>query len=169
MDSPHVREVIQDFGDRLHTQVETFGIGDDAKWQARDVAYRNDATHFRVFRAGAEWGQFSTSLIGDFNVRNCLAVIIAADAWGVDRERIAGALATFKSVKRRAEVRGVVRGITVIDDSRITRRPCGKRSRPSSKNTRGIAIAVFEPRSWSSRLAVFQKITSPPSVSRTTR
>ena len=47
---------------------------------------------------------------------NCLAVIIAADAWGVDAATIVEALATFKSVRRRCEVRGEVNGITVIDD-----------------------------------------------------
>ena len=49
-------------------------------------------------------------------MRNCLAVIIAADAWGVERQVIVDALATFKSVRRRCEVRGEVNGITVIDD-----------------------------------------------------
>ena len=61
-------------------------------------------------------GRLSTPLIGEFNVRNCLAVIIAADAWGVAREAIADALVTFKSVRRRGEVRGEVNGVTVIDD-----------------------------------------------------
>jgi UDP-N-acetylmuramyl tripeptide synthase len=38
---------------------------------------------FRVFRDGKEWGFFKTSLIGDFNLRNCVAAMIAADAWGI--------------------------------------------------------------------------------------
>jgi len=61
-------------------------------------------------------GEFQTPLIGEFNLLNCLAVIIAADAWGIERDVIREALATFKNVRRRAEVRGEEQGVTVIDD-----------------------------------------------------
>jgi UDP-N-acetylmuramate: L-alanyl-gamma-D-glutamyl-meso-diaminopimelate ligase len=158
-DSPAVREVASSFGDRLHTQLETFGMTDAARWQARDVHYGREATTFRVFRDGEQWGdEFATPLIGEFNLRNCLAVIIAADAWGMDAEAISEALATFQSVKRRAEVRGCERGVTVIDD--FAHHPTAVREtlralRDKYQGQR--LIAVFEPRSWSSRLAVFQQ------------
>src|SRR5256884_7984708 len=93
-DSPHVREVVASMGQKLFTQLETFGTCEDARWQARDIAYSEGMTRFRVFREGQEWAEFQTPLIGDFNARNCLAAIIAADAWGVDRKQIADALAT---------------------------------------------------------------------------
>src|SRR5947199_255828 len=113
-DSPAVREVVAEMGDTLHTRLETFGTCPDARWQARDIDYAaDDMTRFRVFRDGEEWGEFETPLIGDFNVRNCLSVVVAADAWGVPREEIKDALATFQSVKRRMQVRGRVRGVTV--------------------------------------------------------
>jgi len=53
---------------------------------------------------------FETPLIGEFNVRNCLSVIIAAEAWGVELTAIKEALATFQSVKRRMQVRGLRSG-----------------------------------------------------------
>ena len=43
-------------------------------------------------------------------------MIVAADAWGVSREKIQSALVSFQNVKRRAEVRGEERGVVVIDD-----------------------------------------------------
>jgi UDP-N-acetylmuramate: L-alanyl-gamma-D-glutamyl-meso-diaminopimelate ligase len=155
-DSPLVREVIASMGKRLFTQVETFGTCDDARWQARDVNCSGELTRFRLFREGVEWGEFQTPLIGEFNVRNCLAVIIAADAWGIAREAIAAALETFKSVRRRCEVRGVINGITVIDD--FAHHPTAVRETLAALRMKypGRLIAVFEPRSWSSRLAVFQ-------------
>ena len=70
---------------------------------------RATSTRFTVFKDGKSWGEFETHLIGEFNVRNCLAVIIAADAWGISQEKIQEAFDTFKSVKRRMEVRGVER------------------------------------------------------------
>jgi UDP-N-acetylmuramate: L-alanyl-gamma-D-glutamyl-meso-diaminopimelate ligase len=157
-DSPAVREVVAEMGDRLYTQLETFGTCEGARWQARDIDYTSgELTRFRVFRDGEEWGEFEMPLIGDFNVRNCLSVVVAADAWGVSREEIRDALATFQSVKRRMQVRGVVGGVTVIDD--FAHHPTAVRETLRALRAKyrgGRLVAVFEPRSATSRLAVFQ-------------
>lgn len=157
-DCPVVRDAVKGFGEKLFTQLETFGSSEDAKWQTRDIDFSREFTHFKVFRENEFWGEFETPLIGEFNARNCLAVIIAADAWNISKEKIAEALKTFKSVKRRAEVRGVEKGVTVIDD--FAHHPTAvdatlQALRLKYKNQR--LIAVFEPRSNTSRLAVFQE------------
>jgi UDP-N-acetylmuramate: L-alanyl-gamma-D-glutamyl-meso-diaminopimelate ligase len=158
-DSRVVREVVSEMGGRLHTRLETFGTSDETTWQARDIDYTSGAlTRFRVFREGREWASFETPLIGDFNVRNCLAVVVAADAWGVSKEAIREALATFKSVKRRMQVRGEERGVTVIDD--FAHHPTAVRETLEALRARYAGrrvVAVFEPRSATSRLAVFQR------------
>jgi UDP-N-acetylmuramate: L-alanyl-gamma-D-glutamyl-meso-diaminopimelate ligase len=157
-DSANVRDVVAQFGaGPLH-----------ATRNFRDVRRRALAgtRHRSVGRTdalsglprGAAWGEFQTTLIGDFNVRNCLAVIVAADAWGVERAAIREALATFKSVKRRMQVRGTAGGVTIIDD--FAHHPTAVREtlralRQKYKTSR--LVAVFEPRSTSSRLAVFQQ------------
>jgi UDP-N-acetylmuramate: L-alanyl-gamma-D-glutamyl-meso-diaminopimelate ligase len=157
-DSTAVREVVAEMGDKLHTQIETFGTCADARWQARDIDYTSGAlTRFRVTRDGEAWGEFEMPLIGDFNVRNCLSVIVAADAWGVSREAIRAALETFQSVKRRMQVRGEAAGVTVIDD--FAHHPTAVRETLTAlraKYADGRLFAVFEPRSATSRLAVFQ-------------
>ncbi len=158
IDSRGVREVLEEMSGKLFTNIETFGTSPEAKWQAREIDFSGDTTRFSVFQAGEKWGDFETNLIGEFNVRNCLAVIIAADAWGISKEKIQEAFRTFKSVKRRVEIRGVIGGVTVIDD--FAHHPTAveetlKALKTKYKNNR--LIAVFEPRSWSSRLAVFQE------------
>jgi UDP-N-acetylmuramate: L-alanyl-gamma-D-glutamyl-meso-diaminopimelate ligase len=99
-----------------------------------------------------------------------LAVIIAADAWGISKEKIQEALHTFKSVKRRVEVRGEIRGVTVIDD--FAHHPTAveetlKALRMKYDGRR--LIAVFEPRSWSSRLAIsrsrMERLSRTPTTS----
>ena len=157
-DSPPVREVVASFGEKLFTQLETFGTCDDAKWQARNIRFADGLTHFSVFCEGKPWHEFQTPLIGDFNVRNCLAVIVAADAWGADRQTIAGAMKTFKSVRRRCEVRGEVNGITVIDD--FAHHPTAVRETLAALRMKyhdRRLIAVFEPRSRTSCHATFQE------------
>jgi UDP-N-acetylmuramate: L-alanyl-gamma-D-glutamyl-meso-diaminopimelate ligase len=156
-DSPNVRQVVESFGERLFTRVETFGTNSDAKWQVRNADFSAGLSRFEVFCENQSWGEFQTPLLGEFNLLNCLAVIVAADAWGISKEKIRAALASFQNVKRRAEVRGEERGVLVIDD--FAHHPTAVREtlralRARYKDRR--LIAVFEPRSWSSRLAVFQ-------------
>ncbi|HET6855260.1 MAG TPA: UDP-N-acetylmuramate:L-alanyl-gamma-D-glutamyl-meso-diaminopimelate ligase [Pyrinomonadaceae bacterium] len=156
-DSPHVRAVVESFGEKLFTRLETFGTDRSAKWQLRNAEFGEGLSRFEVFYENQPWGEFETPLLGEFNLLNCLAVIVAADAWGVSKEKIRGALASFQNVKRRAEIRGEERGVVVIDD--FAHHPTAVREtlralRARYKDRR--LIAVFEPRSWSSRLAVFQ-------------
>ena len=157
IDSPVVGEVLDQMKGKLFTTIETFGLSGDAKWQARDIEYVGAKTRFKVFCDGEKWAEFETNLIGEFNVRNCLAVIIAADAWGISRRKIQAAFDTFKSVKRRMEIRGVERGVTVIDDfahhpTAVDETLKALRQRYSESRL----IAIFEPRSRSSRLSIFE-------------
>lgn len=157
-DSPHVREVVASFGEKLFAGLETFGTAADAMWQARDIDYSEGKTRFQVWREGSLWAEYQTELIGEFNVRNCLAVIIAAEAWGVERQAVVEALATFKSVRRRCEVRGEVNGVTVIDD--FAHHPTAVRETLTAlrlKYEGRRLIAVFEPRSRTSCHATFQQ------------
>src|SRR5437763_8812115 len=73
-DSQPVRDVVASFGAKLFSQLETFGTAGDARWQARDIDYAEGRMRFTVFRDGAKWAEFQMPLIGEFNVRNCLAV-----------------------------------------------------------------------------------------------
>jgi UDP-N-acetylmuramate: L-alanyl-gamma-D-glutamyl-meso-diaminopimelate ligase len=158
VDSPVAAEVLESMRPKIHTQIETFGLTDAAKWQARNLDFSGQRTKFSVYREGAHWADFETSLIGEFNVKNSLAVIIAADAWGITREKIQEAFQTFKSVKRRMEVRGIEKGVTVIDDFAHHPTAVGETLKALKLKYPGQRIiAIFEPRSWSSRLAVFQE------------
>jgi UDP-N-acetylmuramate: L-alanyl-gamma-D-glutamyl-meso-diaminopimelate ligase len=156
-DSQHVRDVVSSFGSRLFTQLETFGTNEEAKWRLSEMDFSSELSKFTVTCEGKLWGKFETPLIGDFNLLNCLAVIVAANAWGIGRDVIAGALRSFKNVRRRAEIRGEESGVLVIDDfahhpTAVRETLRGLRNRYQGRRL----IAVFEPRSWSSRLAVFQ-------------
>ena len=156
-DSPHVRTVVESFGERLFTQLETFGTDAGAKWQLRNADFSDRLSRFEVLCDGEPWGDFQTPLIGEFNLLNCVAVIVAADSWGISKEKIQSALSSFQNVKRRAEVRGEERGIVVIDD--FAHHPTAVRETLKALRARYSGrrlVAVFEPRSWSSRLAVFQ-------------
>jgi UDP-N-acetylmuramate: L-alanyl-gamma-D-glutamyl-meso-diaminopimelate ligase len=159
-DSPVVREIIQNpvAPQGVWSPVESFGLdSDDAKWTARGVEVSPEATRFTVYCEGREFGEFRTPLAGNFNVRNCLAVVAAAECLGIARPLVAEALATFKSVKRRMQVRGVARGVTVVDDfahhpTAIKETLLAARQKFPGRRI----VAVFEPRSWTTRKKIFQ-------------
>lgn len=158
IDSEAVRDVLQSMKGKLFTKVETFALNEAADWQARNIKFSEGKTFFEVFNNGKLFGEFQTSLIGEFNVRNCLAVIAVANFWGISKEKIQEAFDTFKSVKRRMEIRGVEKGVTVIDD--FAHHPTAVEETLKAlriKFPENRIIAIFEPRTWSSRLAVFQE------------
>jgi len=110
---------------------------------------------------GSSFGLFGTRfevpLLGQFNIRNAAMAASAAHFYGVPVDVIGSALASFAGIKRRQEVRGVVKGITVIDD--FGHHPTAIRETLSALRSRyspGKIWAVFEPRSNTTRRNIFQ-------------
>jgi UDP-N-acetylmuramate: L-alanyl-gamma-D-glutamyl-meso-diaminopimelate ligase len=161
-DSPVVREIVEKpiEPQGVWCKVESFGVEHpDARWTAREIEFQPDVTRFLALCEGKEWGEVRTPLAGMFNIRNCLATIAAAEVLGVERGAVIEALATFKSVKRRMQVRGVARGVTVIDD--FAHHPTAIRETllgAQQKYPGRRIVAVFEPRSWTTRKKIFQKV-----------
>ncbi len=143
--------------DKVHSRVETFGLGDEMTWQAHDIVSSETGTRFEVRRRRQPFARFEVALLGLHNVRNALAAIAVATDVGIGPERIGEALRTFKGIKRRLEVVGVAKGVTVYDDfahhpTAVAETLAGLRaSHPSAR-----IWAVFEPRSASSCRRVFQ-------------
>ncbi len=132
-------------------------LGRQPRWRAVDVEFGAEATRFRVLFDGEEWGRVETPLAGAFNVRNCLAAIAACEAVGADREGVREGLRTFRSVRRRMEVRGEAKGVTVIDD--FAHHPTAVRETLEAARQRYAGrplVAVFEPRSYTAQRKEFQ-------------
>lgn len=94
---------------------------------------------------------------GAYNVNNALAAVAAAQLCGVPLAQAAAALAAWRGVKRRQEVRGAARGITLVDDfahhpTAVRETLAGLRARFPGRRL----VAVFEPRSNTSRRARFE-------------
>src|SRR4051812_7823151 len=159
-DSPIARELAA----ASPAPVEAFAYGGDAVdagarplWTARDVSFGPEGTRFTALRAGEPWGDVVTPLTGAFNVRNCLAVIATAEFIGADRAGVLEGLRTFRSVKRRMELRGEARGVTVIDD--FAHHPTAVRETIDAVRQRYVGrpiVAVFEPRSYTAQRREFQ-------------
>jgi UDP-N-acetylmuramate: L-alanyl-gamma-D-glutamyl-meso-diaminopimelate ligase len=140
-------------------RVLRYGREPQSPWRLGEVSIRPSEINFEVFKKGERFGQFKTRLPGEHNLFNMLAVIAMADQLGIPAPVIAEALERFEGVKRRQEVRGVRRGITVMDD--FAHHPTAVREtiralKPFYPD--GRVIAVFEPRTNSSMRDVFQDV-----------
>jgi len=139
------------------SRVETFGLVESADWHAYDVTPGEDGTSFRLQHHGVGLGTFTVPLVGAYNVRNTLAAMAVAAEVGVDPETMREGLMQFVGVRRRLEVAGTVRGVTVFDD--FAHHPTAVREtldalRAAYPSHR--IWAVFEPRSASACRRIFQ-------------
>jgi len=138
------------------SRVQTFGLSSTAEWRGVDVRVA-DVTRFRVSHGGKDLGEFSMGLLGDHNVRNTLAAIAIGVDLGLDIEALRKGLADFKGVKRRLEVVGEARGVTVYDDFAHHPTAVDETLKAVRRASPGRRIwAIFEPRSASSCRRIFQ-------------
>ncbi len=153
LDDENVREVVA----KAKCRVQGYGFDPCYDWSIRDMKSDNGITYFSIFHHNSPWEEMSLTLNGRHNCLNSIAVTALMHNLGVDKKDIKKGLINFGGVKRRQEVRGVERGITVIDD--FAHHPTAVREtltglKEAYANHR--LIAVFEPRTNSSRRAIFQ-------------
>lgn len=96
--------------------VERFGASQRATYRIENLKLSEDRTTWSVLRDAKRWADFEFALGGEYNVWNATAAAALAANYKIDKDAIAHALKTFRSVKRRLEVKAEVNGITIIDD-----------------------------------------------------
>ena len=151
---PALRRVAQ----KALCQVETYGFREGNDWTAADIVTINEMVRFRVTHQGKLFGEFALSATGRHNVLNALAAIIVAQGRGIPAESIAVALKTFRSVKRRMDVKGEFSGVLLVDD--FAHHPTAVRATIEAARGRwpGRRVwAILEPRSNSMRRKIFQE------------
>jgi UDP-N-acetylmuramate: L-alanyl-gamma-D-glutamyl-meso-diaminopimelate ligase len=97
-------------------RVERYGFKEDSDWQIRNLRHTDGKTRWEVWHNGDLWAELAMQLAGEHNALNATAAAALAAGQGISTDAIRTAIASFKSVKRRLEVRDVIRGITIIDD-----------------------------------------------------
>ena len=154
--------VCSDYPDALtlsraaHAPTVTYGESGD--WTAQNVKFDHGRSFFEPCFKGRSEGLIEAAVIGLHNVKNALAVYAMGRTMGIDGEKLRGGFSTFKGVKRRQEVRGEKRGVTVIDD--FAHHPTAVRETIDA--VRGAYAgrrlwAIFEPRSNTSKRNIFAK------------
>jgi UDP-N-acetylmuramate: L-alanyl-gamma-D-glutamyl-meso-diaminopimelate ligase len=157
--SPPAREM----SERAFSAVQSFDLAGPSdelhpRWRAFDLAHGPEGTSFTMVHDGTVLPRVQTALHGSFNVLNCLAASAAVRSVGADPEAIVEGLRSFRSVRRRMEVRGEVGGVTVVDD--FAHHPTAVRGVVSAARERfpgARVVAIFEPRSYTAQRREFQE------------
>jgi UDP-N-acetylmuramate: L-alanyl-gamma-D-glutamyl-meso-diaminopimelate ligase len=143
---------------RARCRVETYSVSRPADWTAKDLTLGPEGARFGLARGGKVLAEVLLAMGGAHNVENALGVAAAATALGLSPGELGEAFAAFGGVKRRQEIRGKKRGVTVIDDfahhpTAVAETIAAVRGRfPGSR-----IVACFEPRSNTSRRNIHQR------------
>ena len=150
-------------------KIETFAVAvnedmlkefvNDVNWVVGNLSYfENGRCKFDLFHDGVLFDQYQSSLTGNHNLANICSVVAVGKNLGIAKETIRNCISTFAGVERRQQLRGIAQGVYVIDDYahhptavRLTLE--GLRHRFKGRRL----LALFEPRSATSRRNVFQK------------
>jgi UDP-N-acetylmuramate: L-alanyl-gamma-D-glutamyl-meso-diaminopimelate ligase len=137
--------------------VETYGFAAGNDWVARGFSVEGERMRFRVDHGERLFGEFELVATGRHNVLNAMAAMIVAQQRGIAAADTSKALATFRSVKRRMDVKGEVGGVLIVDD--FAHHPTAVKATIEAARSRwpGRRLwAILEPRSNSMRRRVFQ-------------
>jgi UDP-N-acetylmuramate: L-alanyl-gamma-D-glutamyl-meso-diaminopimelate ligase len=96
--------------------VERYGASKRAAWKIEKLKLGEERTSWSVVRDGKAWADFEFPLGGEYNVWNATAAAALAAHYEIPKHVIAQALKSFRSVKRRLEVKAEINGVTIIDD-----------------------------------------------------
>jgi len=134
-------------------QMVEVGFSKNCAQRIREAAYSPNGSRFKL---GDD--VYEIPLVGEFNVRNAAMAVTATRFYDVPKVKIDNALKSFAGIARRQEVRGEVRGVKVIDDFGHHPTAIAQTLQALRHRYQGQRIwAIFEPRSNTTRRAIFQK------------
>ena len=101
---------------RALCRVERYGFSDAAEWRIANLRHAGGLSQWEVWTGDALWAGLEMRMAGEHNALNATAAAALASGQGIGKDAIQRALASFKSVKRRLEVRAEIAGITIVED-----------------------------------------------------
>jgi UDP-N-acetylmuramate--alanine ligase len=153
-------ESVQDLLPRVKKRVATYGTSPQADFQATEIRFEGLASQFTVNHGGKVLGEIRLNLPGMHNVYNAMASVVVGLELDLPFATIKKALETVQGVGRRIEIKGEVRGVTVVDDyghhpTEIkTTLAAVARSWPGRRK-----VVVFQPHRYTRTQSLFDEFT----------
>ena len=112
VDDDNVKEILP----RIKRRFITYGLSEGADYRATDISFEGSGSRFSLFYKDTFLGFISLNVPGIYNVCNAVAAIAVARELEMDFSAIIDGIGSFSGVQRRMEIKGEVRGVTVVDD-----------------------------------------------------
>jgi UDP-N-acetylmuramate--alanine ligase len=112
LDEPALQEIMP----KIKKKIISYGLNGQADVQAVEITHKENRSRFTVLRNGDELGVVEIQIPGKHNVQNALAAITVGLELGVPFAQVKAGIEKFTGVFRRWEIKGEVKGITVVDD-----------------------------------------------------
>jgi len=152
-DDPVTRELAS----ATRARIAWYGSG-EGTFTANGLVSTGDGQSFTLMRDGSEVARISLQMSGRHNMLNALAVCAISLDEGIEPEVLVRGLASFSGIRRRQQILGEAGGVTVMDD--FAHHPTAVRATLQAVSERFPGrriLAIFEPRSNSSRRKVFEE------------
>jgi UDP-N-acetylmuramate: L-alanyl-gamma-D-glutamyl-meso-diaminopimelate ligase len=143
---------------RAQCPVITYGLTEKSQWRAVEIVIREGGTSLKILKSGKEYATLDTPLYGRHNISNILSAVVLSEYLKIGTHILSEAMGSYRGVKRRQEIRGEKGGILVIEDFAHHPTSVKKTIQAVKERYRSRRLmAVFEPRSNSSRRKIFQE------------
>ena len=153
-------ESVQGLIPEIKKRYATYGMSTQADIQARNVTFEGLRSRFTLHHKGETLGDIRLNLPGIHNVYNAMASVAVGFELGIPFQTVKAALETVEGVQRRLEIKGDVKGITIVDDyghhpTEIkTTLQAAKEAWPDRR-----MVVVFQPHRYSRTRALFDEFT----------
>ncbi len=112
LDNEHIQDILP----RIKVRHTTYGLTAQSDLQARNISFADGKSRFSVMKKEKNLGQILLNIAGQHNILNALAGIATGLELNIPFDTIKTALEEIQGVKRRLEIKGEKKGITVMDD-----------------------------------------------------
>ena len=156
LDNPHIQDILP----RITVRHITYGMTAQSDLKAGNIRFESGKSLFNVFRGEQDLGRILLNIGGRHNILNAMAGIATGLELNIPFDTIKKALDKIKGVKRRLEIKGEAKGITVMDDyghhpTEITATLTAIRESCPDKRL----LVVFQPHRYTRTKALFQEFT----------
>jgi UDP-N-acetylmuramate--alanine ligase len=156
IDDPHVQAILPD----IKRRVITYSLTSPADYRAKDVVLQGPVSVFSVYVREERLGDVTLKVPGRFNVANALATIAAARELDMPFDAIREGLLKYEGVGRRLEVKGRIKGVTVVDDYGHHPTEILETLTAARQVWKGRMIVVFQPHRYTRTQKLFQEFLS---------
>jgi len=156
LDNEHIQDILP----QIKVRYTTFGMTAQSDLQAREISFSDNKNFFKVFHHETLLGGINLNIAGKHNISNALASIAVGLELNISFKTIKKALEQIEGVKRRLEIKGKKKGITIIDDyghhpTEIMATLTAIRESYQEKRL----IVVFQPHRYTRTQGLFQEFT----------